>query len=209
MAKVAPTPKMKRDMKLKQIKNQGNIERKKWMTLQVTTFILKKAEKVPQKPQLKCPVCETESILVIKILEGHLSTKHLSFVLKCSFCAGDNLNLFKVNYAMKRGMNHSGSSCDQCKKSFQFQCELKQHSNIHLPNSKKFKCTSGNCNRRYSSLKALKLHTKVHDEVDYASNKCNKIFNSHQNLSQHKCGMHGDGWVALCGCKVSMAKTDA
>ena len=147
----------------------------------------------------------TESILVIKILEAIYLQNTQALFFKCSFCAETFESLQSQLHHEKRHEPFR-FKCDQCKKSFQFQCELKQHSNIHLPNSKKFKCTSRNCNRRYSSLKALKLHTKVHDEVNYPCDECNKIFNSYQNLSQHKCGIHGDGWVALCGAKFPWPK---
>ena len=142
-----------------------------------------------------------------KNLGSHLSTKQLSFVLKCSFCT-KTFESLQSQLCHEKRHEPFRFKCDQCKKSFQFQCELKQHSNIHLLNSKKFKCLSRKCNRRYSFLKTLKVHTKVHDEVNYLCKECNKILNSYQNLSQHKHGMHGDGWVALCGA-VSMAKTDA
>ena len=183
--KSSPTPKMKVS-ETEADKKSRKHRRKKQMTLQVTTFILKKTEKVPQKPQLKCLECDRK-YSCYKDLGSHLSTKHSSFVLKCSFCAETFESLQSQLHHEKRHEPFR-FKCDQCKKSFQFQCELKQHSNIHLPNSKKFKCTSRNCNRRYSSLKALKLYTKVHDEVNYPCDECNKIFNSYQNLSQHKCG---------------------
>ena len=133
------------------------------MTLQVTTFILKKTEKVPQKPQLNCPVCNRK-YSCYKDLGSHLSTKHLSSVLKCSFCA-ETFESLQSQLCHEKRHEPFRFKCDPCKKSSQFQCELKQHSNIHLLNSKKFKCTSRNCNRRYTTLKALKLHTKLHDEV--------------------------------------------
>ena len=119
------------------------------------------------------------------------SKKHPSFVIKCSFCKE---TFDSVQNQLHNEKRHEAFrfKCEICNKHFQFKCELKQHSNMHLPSSEKFKCTSRNCTRCYSTLKALKVHTKVHDELVYPCDKCDKQFNSYQNLSQHKCGMHGD-----------------
>ena len=121
--------------------------------------------------------------------EKHGTTEE-SFNISCCICQKKFLlrnNLLKH----LRNVHNQGDGekhiCPTCGKQFYYKDDLRNHLQIHIGDLK-FKCTEENCDKAYSTLKALKKHKKLTHELDIESvtcKVCNKQLSTKFKLKAH------------------------
>ena len=127
-------------------------------------------------------------------LDTHMKEKHgtteENFNISCCICQKKFLlrnNLLKH----LRNVHNQGDGekhfCPTCGKQFYYKDDLKNHLPIHVGDLK-FKCEKENCDKAYSTIKALKKHVKLTHELDPESvtcKICNKQLSTKFKLKAH------------------------
>ena len=121
--------------------------------------------------------------------EAHGSTEE-NFNISCCICQKKFLlrnNLMRhLRNVHKQGVGNK-HFCPTCGKQFYYKDDLKNHLQVHQ-GELKFKCSISNCEKAYSTLKALKKHNKLTHEVDIDSvtcKVCNKQLSTKFKLKAH------------------------
>ena len=128
----------------------------------------------------------------------HFQDKHPELPFRCEFCSSD---FQSPNGLFKHKCSHEylKYKCIACNKKFQFPYQLKAHKSIHT-GLDRYQC--GLCDKDFSTKCARDFHQKSHG-VEIACELCpvttSKRFSNDVALSQHKRGMHGEGWTSHCG----------
>lgn len=133
----------------------------------------------------KCPRVFTQK----KYLTRHMEIKHTN-KFTCNSC-GKIFNSNKSRNEHKCGIvtkNHT-FSCINCNKSFNQECYLRKHMNIHLPlpskeQHKQFICDI--CGKKFWDGKTLKQHTVIHQERTFQCDICSKKFARREVLNNHR-----------------------
>ena len=89
--------------------------------------------------------------------------------------------------------------CPTCGKQFYYKDDLKNHIQVH-EGDLKFKCSELNCDKAYSTLKALRKHNKLTHQVDVDSvtcKICNKRLATKYKLKAHML-VHSDAKPFSC-----------
>lgn len=73
---------------------------------------------------------------------------------------------------------------DDCKNRFYQKCDLRSHLLRHF-DDKPFKCQYQNCDKTYTSRKALSLHNKSHLSLGFVCTKCHNKFSTQWMLNKH------------------------
>ena len=105
--------------------------------------------------------------------EAHGSTEE-NFNISCCICQKKFLlrnNLMRhLRNVHKQGAGNK-HFCPTCGKQFYYKDDLKNHMPVHQ-GELKFKCSLSDCDKAYSTLKALKKHNKLTHEVDIDTVTC-------------------------------------
>ena len=156
-----------------------------------------KFKRIARERNYGCYVClqtfEMKQSFVI-----HFQNQHPELPFRCEFCATDFLSpngLFKH----ERSHEYLKYKCIACNKKFQFPYQLKAHKSIHTGHDR-HQC--GLCEKDFSMKCARDFHQKSHG-VEIACELCpittTKWYSNDVALSQHKRGIHGEGWTSHCG----------
>lgn len=126
-------------------------------------------------------------------LDAHLKVEHGTegnFNISCCICHKKFLlrnNLLKHLRNVHKQGDGTKYYCKTCGKEFYYKDDLKNHSMVHQTDQTHV-CPQGNCNKAYSTLKALKKHQKLAHDVDLdlvTCKICNKKLSTKFKLKTH------------------------
>ena len=133
--------------------------------------------------------------------EKHGSTED-NFNITCCICQ----KKFLVRNSLEkhlRNVHNQGEGtkhfCPTCGKQFYYKDDLKNHIPVHA-GEHNFKCSEMNCDKAYSTLKALRKHNKLTHQVDIESvtcKVCNKQLATKYKLKAHML-VHSDAKPFSC-----------
>ncbi|CAH1792293.1 unnamed protein product [Owenia fusiformis] len=165
-----------------------------------------KAKMHNEKHLFKCRLCPYKGTLSIH-MKKHILRKHMDILKqnervcqsKGTSCKSSS-NLRKIDVeSFTWNQENDGSRkqcavsngpkknfvCQKCQKRFSLKKHLEGHDKT-VHQEKIFKCEHENCEKKYSRLKDLKFHAKVHtNEFQCTFKKCTKTFRDKYNLQQH------------------------
>ena len=164
-------------------------------TMQVKTHGVIKPKK--KKRSYTCYWCNGKFPLY-KTLNKHIIDEHPEQGFHCRYC-GENFKTFSGRY--KHLMIHLGYKykCKTCGDVFRYPYERRDHEKKHTKLGL-FPCKEENCNKSFTTTKALGQHSQVHMDEKFTCNACDKEFNTKGYLQQH-FQVHDKNFVARCGRK--------
>ena len=129
----------------------------------------------------------------------HMREKHSKFYFQCSMCQ----TLFKsYNAAYRHTQTHYKLRylCDIYGHRSQYPGGADAHMKMHMK-TKMVPCTWRGCKKQFTSKKSMWQHLQGHGPDTWKCEKCNppKTFDVYSYFRQHDRGIHGTGWMALCG----------
>ena len=154
-----------------------------------------------------CLVVKSTKVAILK----HISECDKGFRFKCRYCdksystvgGRDKHELYhKCNY------RYVCAEVQSCKKGFMFLCEYTEHLKTHTKKNR-WKCEFKGCDNKYAAKRTRDSHYRSHyktEDVHCAEvlddgSVCGQLCVSSNHLKQHMRGMHGEGWVSMCGKK--------
>ena len=133
-----------------------------------------------------------------KTLNKHIVDEHPQQGFHCRYC-GENFKTFSGRY--KHLMIHIGYKykCKTCGDVFRYPYERRDHEKKHTKLGL-FPCKEDNCNKSFTTTKALDQHRQVHTDEKFTCDACQKEFNTKGYLQQH-FRVHDKNFVSRCGRK--------
>ena len=133
--------------------------------------------------------------------EKHGSTED-NFNLTCCICQKKFLLRNNLEKHLRNVHNQGEGNkyfCPTCGKQFYYKDDLRNHIPVHA-GELNFKCSEMNCDKAYSTLKALRKHHKLTHQVDIESvtcKVCNKQLATKYKLKAHML-VHSDAKPFSC-----------
>ena len=117
----------------------------------------------------------------------HVKSKHPQTISGCAHT---------VLWGMTNMKENMNKICKTWHKGFMYQSHLKAHQRVYIKKGL-IPCTG--YDRKFTSNTAMRAHSITHQNIKFKCSTCSKEFDSPAYLKQHEHGMHGEGFLALCG----------
>ena len=154
-----------------------------------------------------CDVVKSTKSAIIK----HISQCDKGFRFKCRHCEKTYATLGgRDKHELYHNLNYRYvcNEVKNCRKGYMFLCEYTEHLKVHTGQNR-WKCLFKGCGNTYAAKRTRDSHYRSHyqnqdvhcAEVLEDGSVCGQLCTSTNHLKQHMRGMHGEGWVSLCGKK--------
>ena len=162
--------------------------------IQIKQYGIRHAKK--QKKKLLCSGCD-QVFGFVKDFNCHMKEQHPDLKFRCQYCP-KNYDTYNAHYKHEYKHFQLPYKCHYCEKRFLFPGLQAKHKKQHTGKGL-LPCTWPECKVKLSCKDALRQQIVTHTEVRFPCTQCNKTFNTITNMQQHTKGVHGDGFIALCG----------
>ena len=164
--------------------------------INIKTYGIRRSKK--KKKNLQCPDSACNQVFdFVKDMNVHVTGAHPDLRFHCQYCPKSYLT-YNTRYKHEHKHFELPYGCHYCSMRFLFPGLREKHERQHTQKGL-LPCTWPECKQMLSCKDALRQHINTHTDQRHKCEKCPKDFNTLTNLRQHEKGVHGEGFISLCG----------